>query len=141
MQLGLRAGGKTGGFSLLELTFAIAILAIAVGAVFVGLRGAYELMRTSRESSIAAGDMQAAFEELRSLSPQDLPLPGSPYQEGLPVTAFTDLHLSNQLLVAQYPDYLPGGEVPDPLVVVLTMSWLDPKGRARSMRMATAVVQ
>ena len=54
-----------------------------------------------------------------------------------PIARFEGLHLANQRLVATYPGYVPGQQVPDPLAIVVTMNWNDFEGRPRTMRLAT----
>lgn len=133
--------GQRSGFSLLELMFALSILAVAIGAAFSGQVGSSKLLETSAETRIALQDLRTAMEDiLASPTPEDLPLVGSPYQAGQPVQAYEGLHLRDQRLVATYPNYT-GGTVPDSLQVRLTMTWLDANGNARLQDLVTVVTR
>jgi hypothetical protein len=88
-------------------------------------------MSTSRDTNIAMGDLQACMERLLIERLVNLPVPGSEFEAGQPVAGFTNLHLQNEVIVASYPGYVPGDPVPDPLTIVLTLSWLDAQGHTR----------
>jgi len=123
--------GRRAGFTLIELMIAITVLLVAVLGTFTSQLKARELLQTSRETSIAMADLQGAMEQIL-LRPVDLiPVPTSAYADDQPIAAYTDLHLPNQQIVADYPGYS-GGAVPDPLTIVLTMTWTDPRGRPRT---------
>jgi prepilin-type N-terminal cleavage/methylation domain-containing protein len=129
------------GFSLLELMFALSILAVAIGAAFSGQLSSSTLLKTSAETRIAVHDLRNAAEAiLATPTPEDLPLPGSPFQAGQPVAAFENLHLRDQRLVVTYPNYA-SGAVPDTLQVLLTMTWTDADGTPRLQDLQTAVTR
>ncbi|HKX45399.1 MAG TPA: type II secretion system protein [Planctomycetota bacterium] len=130
------------GFTLLELVFALSVLSFALVSAFASQLGSLDLIRASRETSIASADMQAAFERVYTLQKDDLPQPGSEFEAGQPVAAFEGLHLQDQRVVATYPTWAGGmAAVPDPLEVVLTMTWSDFDGRERRLVMGTMVTQ
>ena len=52
----------------------------------------------------------------------------------MPCAEFDGLHLRDERLVVTYPGYT-AGSAPDPLPIVVTVSWSDFKGRARSLRL------
>jgi hypothetical protein len=74
-------------------------------------------------------------------STENLPQAGSDFAHGQPVPFFEDLHLDQERIVATYPGYVPGGPVPEPLPVVLTITWRDFKGRPRTMQLASMRVR
>ena len=82
-------------------------------------------------------DLQACMESMLVLPPAEIPNPEGPYAPGQIVEAFRDLHLENQRVVATYPNLVAGQPVPDPLEIVLTMSWTDRQGRGRELRIAS----
>ena len=45
--------------------------------------------------------------------------------------AMQKLHLDQERVFATYPNYDEGGEVPDPLEIVVTVTWQDASKRAR----------
>lgn len=126
------------GFTLIELMIAITVLTVAVLSTFITQISSHNLMRTSRETNTAVADAQAAMEQLLLFSPMaSVPLAASPYAAGQPIAAFTGLHLRNETVVATYPGYAPGGAVPDPLQIVIEVTWNDFAGRQRRIRFAS----
>ncbi len=111
---------SSSGFTLLELMFALTIMAVGVMAAFMSQMGSMSLMRTAEEQEVVLTDLQACVEEMLSLNPEDL--------------------LRDERIVATYPDYT-GGSVPDPLVIRLTASWTDFEGHPRTMDLVTAVTR
>ena len=130
--------GVTGGFTLLELMFALTIMSVGVMAAFMSQMGSMSLMRTAEEQEIILTDLQACVEEMLSLNPEDLPLSSSDYTDGEPIAAYEELHLRGQRIVATYPEFS-GVVVPDPLVIRLSASWTDFEGQPRTMSLVTAV--
>lgn len=132
--------GSSGGFTLLELMFALTIMAVGVMAAFMSQMGSMSLMRTAEEQEIILTDLQACVEEMLSLNPEDLPLSSSEYTDGESIAAYEELNLRDERIVATYPEFT-GGDVPDPLVVRLTASWTDFDGHPRTMDLVTAVTR
>ena len=99
----------------------------------------YNLLRTSSETNAAMADLRGAMEEVLTLnvSLANLPLAGSPFENGQPVAKFANRSLANENIVATYPGYVAGVPVPDPLQIVLTITWNDFVGRPRTMSVAT----
>ncbi len=126
-----QVGSRRSGFTLVELMIAIIVLLVAVLATFTGQLRSRELLQTSRETSIAMADLQAAMEQILLRPPDQIPVATSAYADDQPIAAFTNLHLANESMVADYPGYT-GGAVPDPLSIVLTVTWTDPRGRPRT---------
>jgi prepilin-type N-terminal cleavage/methylation domain-containing protein len=133
-------GRHDAGFSLLELMFAMSILTVGVMASFSSQVGSMGLMRTSRETQVATLDLRSAMEDLLTRTPDFLvEHVSSPYLPGESVEAFDDRHLSNQRIVATYPNWTEGSPVPDPLQVVLTCTWNDFEGRERQLALRTVL--
>ena len=130
-------GPQRAGFSMLELMIAISLLLVALMAAMYSQASSMELVRTTRETETAMSDLQAAMEQILLNSPDQIPIPGSTYAAGIPIAAYTDLHLRNERIVPTYPNYTGGVVVPDPLQIRLTLTWNDFKDRQRSMQIVT----
>ncbi|MBL8860718.1 MAG: prepilin-type N-terminal cleavage/methylation domain-containing protein [Planctomycetes bacterium] len=127
-----KPGGRSrGGFTLVELMIAITVLLVAVLGTFSSQLRARELIQTTRETAIATADLRAAMERILLRPIDQLPIAGSAFADDQPIAQFEGLHLTDQRIVADYPGYT-GGAVPDPLPIVLTMTWTDPRGRPRT---------
>jgi len=62
---------------------------------------------------------------------------GSEFENGQPIAKYTNKSLTNETIVATYPGYAGGAPVPDPLQIVLTITWNDFVGRPRTITIAT----
>jgi hypothetical protein len=133
----LRGGRARGGFTLLEVTFSIFVLVVAVVSAIASQIAALNLIRTTREQNTAVAELTAAMEEATSLPVDLLPIAGSAFADGQPIAAFEGRILPNERVIATYPGYLAGAPVPDPLSIVMTLTWTDWAGRAATMRVAT----
>jgi prepilin-type N-terminal cleavage/methylation domain-containing protein len=138
---GLRARRSRRGFTLIELMIAVSVLVVAVLTTFETQLASHRLVRTSRETNAATADLATAMEELLLLPRAQIPIAGSDFEAGQPIAAFEGRSLRDERIVATYPDYVPGGAVPDPLAVVLTATWTDHGGRTRSLRIASMRTQ
>jgi len=125
-------GNGRGGFTLVELMIAVVVLLVAVLATFTSQLKSRELLTTSRETGIAMADLQSAMEQILLRPVDQIPIAGSLYEDDQPIAAFTNLHLANEVITADYPGYALGGAVPDPLQISLTITWTDPRGRPRT---------
>ncbi len=128
---------SSAGFSLYELMIAIGILLVAVLATLQSQSTSLNLVQTTHETDTATSDLQAAMEQILLRSPDQIPIAGSPFEAGLPIAAFTNLHLRNERLVPTYPNYAGGPTVTDPLQIQLTLTWNDFRGRPRTMQIAS----
>ena len=99
---------------------------------------ANDLQHTARETTLAMADLQACLEQVLLLPSEDLPIEGSLFASGEPVAAFQDRNLQNEIVVVTYPDYVDGAAVPDPLQIVVTVTWDDFDGRPRQLQLSTA---
>jgi prepilin-type N-terminal cleavage/methylation domain-containing protein len=128
---------RTSGLSLIELMIALTVLLVAVLGTVVTQLGSSALVVQSRETNRASADLTAAMEALLILPPDQIPTPGR-YPPGQSIAAFDDLHLANERIVPSYPGWAGGtADVPDPLPIVLTLTFQDFKGRQRQMRLAS----
>lgn len=117
---------------------AIGVLVIAMGAFLRTQTGAAQLLGTARDTALASADLQACMEEIHALPHEQVPIAGSRFAADQSVASFEGLHLPDESIVATYPGFVAGGVVPDPLEVVLTITWSDRAGRTRNMRLASA---
>lgn len=130
-------GKRRVGVTMVELMVAIAVLLITVGGAVSSEVASQRLIRTSADTSAAMADLQACMEQAMLLAPEDLPVAGSLYEAGQSIVAFEDLHRQGERIVATYPGHVPGGPIPDPLEIVLTISWNDHQGRIRTLQLAS----
>lgn len=128
---------RSSGFSLVELAVALTVLLTAVLAAIRTQLTSVDLIRTRHETALAAADLRTAMEGLLRLPPSSIPLPGGPYAPDQPIAQFEGLHLNGESVVPTYPGTTAGAPIPDPLPIVLTITWTDFAGRSRSMRLAT----
>jgi prepilin-type N-terminal cleavage/methylation domain-containing protein len=135
---GKRQDGLEGGFSLLELMFAITILVIGVMGAFTTQLGSLGVITAGQETSKATMELQAAMESLLVSDPDDMVVD---FPADVPIPAFTDRNLRNELMVPSYPNWDGIGPIPSSLDVRLTLTWDDFEGRQRSLRLNTAVTR
>lgn len=119
--------------TIVELMLTITILVVVWGGAMSSQMAASDLVMTGRETGIASADLQSCMERVLSTPHSQIPIAGSEYEAGQPIELYEELHLGNQRIVATYPGYVPGTEVPDPLPIVLTITWNDFEGRPRTM--------
>lgn len=125
------------GFSLVELMIAVTVILVGLLTAYSSELSSLEVVKTSRETNTASGDLQACMESMLVLPPAEIPNPAGPYAPGQIIAAYSDLHLESQRVIATYPNLVVGQPVPDPLEIVLTMTWTDRQGRDREMRIAS----
>ncbi|MBK7876034.1 MAG: hypothetical protein IPJ77_09820 [Planctomycetes bacterium] len=114
---------------------AITVLLVAVLGTFVAQLASHSLLRQSRETNLATADLAAAMEQMLVLPADQIPLAGR-FPPGQPIAAFDGLHLANERIVPTYPGFT-GPTPPDPLPIVLTLTFDDSKGRQRVLRLAS----
>jgi len=123
---------RRAGLTLVEIVMALGVLLVAVMGAFSSPATSSNLITVSNETDIAMVDLQACMEQLLTLSSDVIPIPGSDYEQGLPVAQYVDLNLQNESIVATYPGYVVGQPVPDPLEIQLTITWNDYGTRTRT---------
>jgi len=121
---------------------------VALGVLLVALMGAYsaqatssDLIKTSRETDLALSDLQDCMEQILTLAIDVIPIPDSDYEDDQPVSLYENLNLSNERIVASYPGYTVGQQVPDPLEIHLTITWNDYGSRLRTETLASVKVR
>ena len=129
------------GFTMVELMIAIGVLLVAVMTALSSQVASMNLMQTSRDTGIAIGDLQAAMEEALVMPVDNLPIAGSAFAHGQPVAAFEGLHLGAERIVATYPGYFAGGPIPDPLPIVMTITFNDYANRQRTLQLSSMKVR
>jgi prepilin-type N-terminal cleavage/methylation domain-containing protein len=132
-----RSGGasrRSRGFTLVEIVIATTILVVAVLGTFLSQLKAHSLVSSSRETSVAMADVRAVMERLALMPLQEIPVGTSTYAAGEPVAAFEGLHLRDERVVVTYPGYGGGTFVPDPLPILVTITWTGGRGERRELR-------
>lgn len=123
------------GFSLIELMVAISVLLIGTLAAFATQVSSGQIIDHSRDVTVAVGDLEMCMEELLLQSADDMP---AVYPQGVPIPAFTGLHLRAEDITPTYPNWVPGDPTPDLLEVSLAATWLDSSGRLQRQTLLTA---
>lgn len=121
------------GFTLVEVTIAVTVLLVAVLSTFLSQISAHDLLRQARETNTATADLQATLERILTRGVEQIPIQFPPGAE-----LATSPSLRDESIVAAYPGYAVGAAVPDPLTIVLTATWTDARGGARTLRLSTA---
>lgn len=150
------------GLTLVELMVSITIVMIAVAGSIAAQISADRLVQTGRQTSAASADLQGCMERLRLWSYSDLELvlrhpdaddaigdddfvpdaPASTADNAVTnyvalLDSFDDVHLENQRISAAFPNFVLGGDVPDPLEIRLTCTWNDHQGRVRTLQLSS----
>ena len=132
---------RQAGLSMVEVMIALGVLMVAVLGAFSSQAASSNLIRISRETDLAMADLQACMEQVLTLNTDDLPIEGSLFEEGQPVALYEGLNLEGESVVTTYPGYLAGQTVPDPLEIVLTLTWKDYGARTRTVILRSVKVR
>ena len=97
------------------------------------LKKAYRLYRLR---SVTIPDDYAAMEEVLLQPIDQIPAAGF-YPPNQAIAAYTNLNLNGETVTPTYPNYGGVGPVPDPLEIVLSMTWQDWRGRPMTAQLAT----
>ena len=128
---------------MLELMVAIGVLMVAVLSAFGSQLTSLNLVMSSRETDTAVTDAQACMESILTMQTDQIPLSSSPYADGVVIAGYDNL--TDQQVIATYPGFPSGsddpGDVPDPLEIVLNVTWRDSKGRPRSLTLSSVKTQ
>lgn len=119
---------------------AISVILVTIAGTLASQLSSKRLNMTSAETSAAMSDLQACMEQVLLLPIEEIPIAGSEFEANQAVAQYDELHLTREAIVATYPDYT-GGAVPDPLEIVLTISWRDHRGGTRSLQLACLKTQ
>ncbi|MBM3978069.1 MAG: prepilin-type N-terminal cleavage/methylation domain-containing protein [Planctomycetes bacterium] len=137
-----RRGAKhRAGFTLVECMVGMTVMLVALMASLMSQLAASNLLRASRETNQAVMDLKACMDEILVQPPASLPAPGTPYADDTVIAAYTNLHLPGEQIRVDYPGYVAGGAVPNPLSIVLTMTWNDYAGRERTLTLSSMKTQ
>jgi prepilin-type N-terminal cleavage/methylation domain-containing protein len=140
--------GSRGGFSLLEVVIATAILTLGAIVVYPTLFSFMEWSRMAHEDNLALHDLEAAAERLRGMPVSQIlsfyPPPNTPTTRESParsvfvvrLSEYDGLHLANQQMDLEY--YAPTA---DPLVYSLRITWTDFLRRSRERIFTTAIAR
>lgn len=128
---------------MMELMVAVGVLLVAVLTAFGSQLTSMNLVSTSRETDTAITELQACMESVLTVEADKIPLASSDYAAGEEIDGYDAL--SNASMVANYPGFPVGSndprDVPDPLEIVLILTWNDAKGRERSMTLTSVKTQ
>jgi hypothetical protein len=128
---------------MLELMVAIGVMMVAILSAFGSQLTSMNLVTISRETDTAVTDLQACMESILVMETDQIPLQSSPYGDGREISGFDNL--PSETLIATYAGFPTGSDdprdVPDPLEIVLTLTWNDHKGRARSAALISVKTQ
>ena len=129
------AVSRQAGFTLVELTIAIAILLIGALAAFATQVMSGQIIDSSEEVTIVVADLEMCMEEMLLQSADDMPIA---YPEGVEVPGYEGLHIRNEDLIPNYLNWSAGEPIPDLLEIELTATWLDGAGRVQRQSLLTA---
>ncbi len=124
------------GFTLVEVCTAAALLTLVIAAMLTSQTAALNLTKTTRDTNAAVAELEAAMEEIFLLPIEDIPDPAGLYPDGVPIAKWNDHNLKGEQIVPSYPGF-DGTTIPDPLEVVLTITWEDAHGRPRELALAS----
>ncbi len=127
---------SAGGFTLIEVMLAASVMLVSVMAAVSSQLTSMSLLRASSESNTAMTDLQTAMEEVLLQPIDNMPTAGF-YPPGQPIAAYSNLNLNGETITPTYPTYGGVGPVPDPLELILTMTWQDWRGRPMTAQLAT----
>ncbi len=126
-----------GGFTLVELMISIVVIMVAVVGAAQAQFSARNLLQQSRETKSALSDVQAAMEELLILPPDEIVDAAGPFAPNQAIAAWNDRHLRNERITVDFPGFVAGGPLPDPLTIRLTITWTGQRGDARTTSITT----
>ncbi len=125
---------KIEGISMVEVIFAVAILAVGALALMGQMETSYKANNTNRETNKAMAHLSAALEKVVNV-PFSRIVADFPDQSAitLPEINSTDL-LAGEQITVHYSD-----TEADPLEITTTISWTSFDGRARTRSLTTIV--
>ncbi len=118
---------------------AIGVLLVAILSAFGSQVTSMNLVSSSREIDTAVMELQACMESILTMETDQIPLVGSAYEAEVPIAGYDAL--PGETIIPSYPGFPTGSsdprQVPDPLQIILTLTWNDAKGHARSMTLTS----
>jgi len=103
------------------MAIAMAILAVVALIAFPTMLSFIDLSDSARQENVATHDLMSAAEDLVSTPFSQVT---KTYVPGQAIPKYQGLHLPNETVVVTYDD-----PAADPLIVTLTLSYSDAKGR------------
>lgn len=119
---------------MVEMLIAIGVFLVAVVAAFSSQLASMGVVSTSRETSVAGSELQAAMEEMLVLQLQRIP---RDFPAGQEIPRYAGRNLQDERIVPTYPGLTDLDDPPNPLQIVLELSWSDGAGRTRTSTLAT----
>lgn len=116
------------GFTLVELTVAIAVLLVAVLSTGVAQLSAMRLQEGAKETTWANVALESAMESILAHSLDDL---STAHPANQPMPGFSAPGIADLRIVPTYPGWTAGSQPPDPLTIVVTATWTDRRGQER----------
>ena len=101
--------------------FAVAILAVVALVAFPTMLSFVALSDSARQENVATHDLMSAVEDVMSTPFSQVT---TTYPQGQAIPKYQGLHLPNETILVNYVD-----PAADPLLVTLSMSYDDSKGR------------
>lgn len=114
---------RVAGFTFIEVVIATVILAVAALVAFPTMLSFFELSDSAHEENVATHDLMAAVEDIHCTP---FALVTTTYPDGGVIAKYTRLHLRDEQITVAYDD-----PAADPLIVSVTATWSDSKGRPR----------
>lgn len=121
--------------TLVEITLAIAIFAILMGVAAQALISWYAALELQSQRTVAVQALSGVLSDIRQLRDNDPDGFPENITEAYPDVSTVELPtqvLSQQNVQIRYVD-----TTANPLEIVLTMTWNDPRGRQATLRMGT----
>ncbi len=123
------------GFTLLELTIAMAIFAVTIGVAAQSLISFYAVVDMQNQRVVAMNLCRATLSQMRNARTTSLATVLAQYPVGYSVAG--PAQLRNSTLSVAYEGANPAAA--NPLVPTVTVAWLDLRGHALSVRLSTAL--
>jgi prepilin-type N-terminal cleavage/methylation domain-containing protein len=112
---------RRGGLTLVEVMVALTILAVVGLVAFPTMLSFVDLSDSARQENVGTHDLMSAVEDVISTPFTQVT---ATYPQGQAIPKYQGLHLQNESVVVTYDDPLA-----DPLIVTLSLSYKDSKGR------------
>ncbi len=132
------------GFTLIEVMVTACITVTAVAALLMVYVSVLNLIFQAKEIAIAANDMKAVLEKIKSTAFADIAKPGNfPDNAAISSTVVGGFQLTNEQIIVALKradgteiDVTPSN-MPDPLLIEVTVSWRGKDGRNYSRTFRT----
>jgi prepilin-type N-terminal cleavage/methylation domain-containing protein len=123
------------GFTLLELTMAMAIFSVAIAVAAQSLISFYAIVDMQNQRVVAMNQCRATLSQMRTARTTSLATVLTQYPVGYSVAG--PAQLRNSTISVAYEGASPA--TANPLVPTVTVAWLDLRGHAVNVRLTTAL--